>query len=465
MKKVILITIIIFCFVFWANVQVKAESVAERSAGRILLQVESHGEAWYVNPDNLRRYYLGRPEDAFRIMREQGVGITNNDLNKIPIGLSDNPGEDSDGDGLSDSLEEAVGTDKNKKDSDNDSYSDKSEVENNYNPLGTGKLLIDNNFSLLNSGKIFLQVESHGEAWYINPEDNHRYFLGRPLDAFNIMRNFGLGITNTDLEKIVSLSPESVSDSDTLTIEKIIFELVNQERVNKGLAALAWNEEVAAVAREHSENLAEENKGFTGSEISCDYPMIHHEGSDFGIYHSERLNNREVYYYSSAGENIALYSRGIIKVIYRANDPILNKIYACEEKREGMDEQFNKALEEEENKANKLEIIKEEIKKRTEEFKKESKATILEIEWFTDKEIASGLVGEWMNSLGHKENITNEDYDEAGIGIAYINNYIIVTQVFIKRAECGYETGTCCEKKGYFPYCFIPLECSDNVCE
>lgn len=36
----------------------------ERLTGRILLQVESHGEAWYVNQTNLKRYYLGRPSDA-----------------------------------------------------------------------------------------------------------------------------------------------------------------------------------------------------------------------------------------------------------------------------------------------------------------------------------------------------------------------------------------------------------------
>ena len=35
-----------------------------------------------------------------------------------------------------------------------------------------------------------------------NPVDNKRYFLGRPNDAFAIMRAFGLGITNANLSKI-----------------------------------------------------------------------------------------------------------------------------------------------------------------------------------------------------------------------------------------------------------------------
>ncbi|MEK7122232.1 MAG: hypothetical protein AAB855_00075, partial [Patescibacteria group bacterium] len=58
----------------------KADSVSDRLRGRILLQVESKGEAWYVSPTDGERHYLGRPSDAFRVMREQGLGITNVDL-------------------------------------------------------------------------------------------------------------------------------------------------------------------------------------------------------------------------------------------------------------------------------------------------------------------------------------------------------------------------------------------------
>jgi len=34
-----------------------------------------------------------------------------------------------------------------------------------------------------------LQVEGHGEAWYVNTGDGQRYFLGKPADAFRIMRS------------------------------------------------------------------------------------------------------------------------------------------------------------------------------------------------------------------------------------------------------------------------------------
>ncbi|MDP3941764.1 MAG: hypothetical protein Q8Q49_05670 [bacterium] len=120
--------------------------------GKILLQVESQGEAWYVNPSDEKRYYLGRPDDAFKVMRELGLGITNISLEKIA-------------------------TSQEKK---------QTNIE----------------FSKKFAGKILLQVEKNGEAWYVNPTDLKRYFLGRPVDAFNVMRKLGLGISDKNLSAI-----------------------------------------------------------------------------------------------------------------------------------------------------------------------------------------------------------------------------------------------------------------------
>jgi hypothetical protein len=177
-------------------------NLIDRLRGRILLQVEEKGQAWYIHPLTGRRHYLGRPIDAFRIMREQGIGITNSDLLKISISLDYLKGTDSDSDGLSDDFEAAIGTDKNKPDTDGDGFNDHREIDNNYDPLGPGALPIDKAFSRLHAGKIFLQVQRNGEAWYINPLNEMRYFLGRPTDAFNIMRGVALGISNADIRQI-----------------------------------------------------------------------------------------------------------------------------------------------------------------------------------------------------------------------------------------------------------------------
>ncbi|MEK9165764.1 MAG: hypothetical protein AAB525_02805 [Patescibacteria group bacterium] len=169
--------LVIFLLIFSASIFLTTKSTSalgspSKLKGKILLQVESKGEAWYVSPTDGKRYSMGRPNDAFNLMRNLGVGITKNNINKIQIANEGLGGQDSDGDGLSNAVEDSIGTDKNNMDSDGDGYGDKDEIINGYNPKGTGKLPIDNNFTKQQLGKILLQVENKGEAWYINPNDN-----------------------------------------------------------------------------------------------------------------------------------------------------------------------------------------------------------------------------------------------------------------------------------------------------
>lgn len=175
----------------------------ERVRGRILLQVENHGEAWYVNPKDDKRFYLKDGITAYSLMREAGLGISNVDLSKIPVGFEDRFSDaDTDGDGLADKLESGLGTDPSKSDTDGDGVKDKAEILAGTNPLGAGALARDN--SLVNRllGRIVLQVESRGEAWYIDPSDGKRYYMRDGEAAYQIMRFRSLGITNTDLSKI-----------------------------------------------------------------------------------------------------------------------------------------------------------------------------------------------------------------------------------------------------------------------
>jgi hypothetical protein len=121
-------------------------SLSNRLSGRILLQVESKGEAWYVNPSDKQRYYLGRPSDAFAIMRDLGLGATTRDITSFT------------------------------------------------NSSAPRRL----------SGKILLQVQDKGQAFYVSPTDLKLYYLGRPDDAFALMREKGLGISNNDLKRIIA---------------------------------------------------------------------------------------------------------------------------------------------------------------------------------------------------------------------------------------------------------------------
>jgi hypothetical protein len=179
------------------------KSIAEKLKGRILLQVENRGEAWYVNPADATRYYLQDGLTAFSALRKFGVGVTDANLGKIAIGADSRFMEfDYDGDGISDKMEEALGLDMRSQDSDRDGYSDSEEIVSGFNPQGSGKLNYDQKFSKEQAGRILLQVESRGEAWYINPSDNKRYYMQNGEMAYQIMRFLSLGISNQDLSEI-----------------------------------------------------------------------------------------------------------------------------------------------------------------------------------------------------------------------------------------------------------------------
>ncbi len=117
------------------------QALSNRLLGRILLQVEEKGEAWYLNPLDGARYFLGRPSDALAIMRKLALGISNNDFNRFWKG-------------------------------------------------GAPARL---------SGQILLNVEDSGKAYYVNPSGLKLQYLGRPEDAFQVMKSAGLGISNENI--------------------------------------------------------------------------------------------------------------------------------------------------------------------------------------------------------------------------------------------------------------------------
>jgi len=161
MKKIFAI-LLISTFLLPLN-NVFASGLSSKLKGKILLQVESAGEAWYVNPDNEKRYYLGRPDDAFQVMRNLGLGISNKDFDS-------------------------------------------------FNGKAPSRL----------SGKILIKVEDSGKAYYVNPTDLKMHYLGKPQDAFQIMRELGLGITNKDLTGIIENGEIDTKNLKTLSNSEIV---------------------------------------------------------------------------------------------------------------------------------------------------------------------------------------------------------------------------------------------------
>lgn len=115
---------------------------------------------------------------ALKNISEAATGISNEDLSKIPLANIWPTGIDTDGDGLSDDVEEALGTSATSTDTDGDGFFDKQEIDGGFNPLGEGKIQTDNDFADKQKGKIFKQSWGGGYLWYIGT-NSKRYFLGR----------------------------------------------------------------------------------------------------------------------------------------------------------------------------------------------------------------------------------------------------------------------------------------------
>jgi hypothetical protein len=204
MKKIIIIFILGLVLNFFVDIEeAKASSLSYKLRGYFLINTENKGEGWYVDLENGLRHYLPKNNYALNIISGFGLGIKNKDLSRIPIAVDNRlVRKDSDNDGLDDRLEKAIGTDPFNKDSDYDSYDDGLEIKGHFNPLGKGRLPIDLNFSASLAGKILLQVEGEGEMWYVNPDDNLRYYIADLEDLLNITGYIGKGIDYNNINKI-----------------------------------------------------------------------------------------------------------------------------------------------------------------------------------------------------------------------------------------------------------------------
>jgi hypothetical protein len=119
--------------------KLKRLSMENKLSGRLLLQVEENGEAWYLNPVDKKRYFLARPADMFNIMKQFGLGASHEYITETEI------------------------------------------------------------FPQRLSGRILIDVGDLGKAYYINPVDRKKYYLACPSHAFYLIKKLGLGISNEDI--------------------------------------------------------------------------------------------------------------------------------------------------------------------------------------------------------------------------------------------------------------------------
>ena len=72
--------------------------------------------------------------------------------------------------------------------------------EEDYESMKSGSYTLKNKLR----GRIVLRAQAKGEAYYIHPKDLKMYYLQNGEEAYQVMRLYSLGITDTDLAKLAS---------------------------------------------------------------------------------------------------------------------------------------------------------------------------------------------------------------------------------------------------------------------
>lgn len=176
--------------------ETKSESVKDaldqRLKGFILLDVENYGEAWYVHPDEGKRFYMKDGKTAYEMMRRFGLGISNKDFNKLKNG--------------------------------------------------------DKEIKSRVKGKILLLVEMNGEAYYVHPEKGTLHYLKNGEEAYRLMREMSLGISKKDITQIKTRDfdeyvREKEMARETKSVPAVSGSIALTATVADGKVYLAWNAE------------------------------------------------------------------------------------------------------------------------------------------------------------------------------------------------------------------------------
>ena len=167
---------------------------------------------------------------------------------------------------------------------------------------------------------------------------------------------------------LVEENDSSQPDIDVGELEALVHSLINQERVKRSLAALMWDEEIVAIARNHSVDMGTENyfshvnpsgQNATDRGASAGYDCIKDYGSYYTFGLAENIHQGWLYSSTNYVNGVAFYN------------------------------------------------------------------------WSSPVEIAVRAVNGWMESQGHRENILKDSYDRTGIGIGITSEgKVFITQNF-----------------------------------
>ena len=190
---------------------------------------------------------------------------------------------------------------------------------------------------------------------------------------------------------------------DRRVLEQRFFDEVNRQRELRGLAPLELRKDLARTARKYSKELAAGAKAEPGYDPRTAVVELRHFGASFGMTVVERLRSKKVYDVARAGENILSL-------------PLENSTYAAD-------------------------------------------GTLLARSWRSVDDIVTDGVRTWMLSSAHRANILTPEYTHGGVGVFRLDNLLVVTEVFITKASCGYYKGPCCKTTDA---CFAGFYCDTS---
>jgi LPXTG-site transpeptidase (sortase) family protein len=172
----------------WANLRYSAEPVIVSQLQPTATQAQSDNQQnQSSNSASSIKKILSLPANL------RPIGITNADLARIPIGASEID------------------------------YSSSS-----------ARTKLNLSFAKKQSGKLFIQVQSLGELWYVNPADHHRYLVPDLSDANNFIA--ALVSPESQTKPAESLSADTLSISSlNLLVPVIYVEQANEDSFQAGL--------------------------------------------------------------------------------------------------------------------------------------------------------------------------------------------------------------------------------------
>lgn len=208
-------------------------------------------------------------------------------------------------------------------------------------------------------------------------------------------------------------------DYDLAALAHAVQDGVNAARRATGLSELLWDGAIAEVARRHSEDQAKDNAELTDSNLLCAYPLIRHENFSGAFKVGDRLEAAGIAF-RRAGENIVSFSPAE-NIFYRAPDDLARD---CPEARE-----FPPAVG---ALAEREALYRAVLAERTTAARASPVVVWINKAWMTPERVSANAVSEWMDSPGHRANILTPEFTRGGVGVAWANEFLIITHALIQ---------------------------------